>query len=110
MIIYLSSQLVFKGSADSQVFLIDEEKKQKSIISFTGFLNTTSDSLDKFRVSDLVIYNGNSVDQIRETSLTRSKDNTITEHHSFRRFDLTPGYSEMIVRWLFEAEDIEYFN
>ena len=84
-----SSQLVFSGSADTQVFLITA-KEQKQIISFSGFLNSTTDSLEEFRPNEVNIYSGSNVKNIKETMLKRSAENMTNEHHSFRRFEVTP--------------------
>lgn len=111
MIIYVSSQLVFEGSADSQLFLIDEKQKQKFIISFTGFLpSTTTTDLKTFRVEEITIYDGESVDRIRNTALARIEKGVVTENHSFRRFDLTDENKTVIAEALFSANDVEYFD
>jgi len=100
-----SAQLVFEGSADTQIFLITE-RERNFLISFSGFLNTTSDALDKFRCSEIDIYTGVNVPQIVKTTMKRSEDNMTTEHHSFRRFEITPELKQMMVDWMFSAEEL----
>lgn len=101
-----SSQLVFTGSADTQIFLINEAA-QKSLISFSGFLNSTDDNIENFRCSEIIIYTGANVRNIIETTLKRSADNQVNEHHSFRQFDITPKLKQLIVDWTFTAEMLD---
>jgi hypothetical protein len=101
-----SSQLVFAGSADSQIFLINE-KEQSFLISFSGFLNSTTDDVKNFRCSELVIYTGANVKNIIDTTLKRSAEGKVTEHHSFRRFELTAELKTLIVDWMFSAEVLQ---
>ncbi|MDC7247083.1 MAG: hypothetical protein PQJ35_01950 [Sphaerochaetaceae bacterium] len=101
-----SSQLVFQGSADTQIFLINE-KEQSFLISLSGFLNSTDDQLENFRCSEIILYTGANVKNIIDTTMKRSSENTITEHHSFRQFDLTPKLKELIVDWMFSAEMLQ---
>ena len=105
--IIASSQKVFEGSADTQLFLVSEQSDQKFLVSFSGFLNSTSDDLDAFRVSELLLYQGNNVRNILATVKKRSEENIVTEHHSFRRFELNPGLKEKCVEWLFAAQVLE---
>lgn len=109
-ILYCSSQLVFEGSADSQIFVLDTEKSMNFIISFTGFLPSTTSGLKDFRVEEISIYDGNSVSRIRDTALARIEKGVVTENHSFRKFDLTDENKALIVDWMFNANDIEYFD
>ena len=101
-----SSQLIFAGSADTQIFLVDE-KEQFFLISFSGFLNRTTDSLDMFRSDEVIIYTGSNINRIKETVLKRSAENMETEHHSFRQFDITPELKEQIINWLFSSETLQ---
>jgi hypothetical protein len=101
-----SVQLVFQGSADTQIFLINE-KEQDFLLSFSGFLNSTDDKVVNFRCSEIVLYTGANVKNIVDTTLSRSAENKVTEHHSFRQFDLTPKLKELVVDWLFNAEILQ---
>ena len=106
--IIASAQLVFAGSADTQVFLISEKhQSQKFLISFSGFLNSTSDSLDNFRCNEIDIYTGANVQNIIETTMKRSEKDVVSEHHSFRRFDLTPVLAQKIVEWMFSSDVLQ---
>ncbi len=98
-----SAQLVFQGSADTQIFLINE-REQDFLISFSGFLNSTDDNIENFRCSEIILYTGVNVKNIVDTTLARSAENKVTEHHSFRQFDLTPKLKELLVDWLFNSE------
>jgi len=102
----VNSQLVFEGSADTQVFLITG-KPQQFLISFSGFLKSTDEDILKFNCHEVIIYTGAQVQRIVETSLERSKDNTISPFHSFRRFILTDQLKMKIVDWMFNAEDLQ---
>ena len=100
-----SAQLVFEGSADTQIFLISERSK-KFLISFSGFLGSTSDKIENFRCSEIDIYTGANVSQIVKTTMKRSEDNMTTEHHSFRRFEITPQLKQLMIGWMFSADEI----
>jgi len=104
--IAMSSQLVFQGSADTQIFLINE-KEQDFLISFSGFLNSTDDNIENFRCSEIILYTGANVKNIVDTTLARSAENKRTEHHSFRQFDLTSKLKELVVEWLFNADMLQ---
>lgn len=104
-----SSQLVFKGSADTQVFLITG-KEQKSLISFSGFLKSTDQDINHFDCHEIIIYTGAQVKNIIATSLERSKNNGMSEFHSFRRFDLSEELKIKIVDWLFGTEDLQVLD
>ena len=104
-----SSQLVFKGSADTQVFLITG-KEQKSLISFSGFLKSTDQDISNLDCHEIIIYTGAQVKNIISASLERSKKNTISEFHSFRRFDLSEELKLKLVDWLFGAEDLQVMD
>lgn len=100
-----SAQLVFAGSADTQIFLISEKhQKQGFLISFSGFLNSTTDSLDNFRCEEIVIYSGANVQNIIETTMKRSEEDKVTEHHSVRKIDITPELKQLMVDWMFSAD------
>ena len=101
-----SAQLVFAGSADTQIFLINE-REQDFLISFSGFLNSTDDNIENFRCSEIILYMGANVKNIVDTTLARSAENKITEHHSFRQFDFTPKLKELVVEWLFSADMLQ---
>jgi hypothetical protein len=101
----VSSQLVFAGSADTQLYLVSSKHQNKNfLISFSGFLNTTADSVENFRCSEINIHTGANVKDIIGTLMERSKDNKVTEHHSFRRFPLTPQLKQLVVEWIFSAD------
>lgn len=103
----VSSQLVFEGSADTQVFLINKEHQTKDfLISFSGFLNSTRDNIENFRCSEMIIYTGENVKDIVETTMQRSKESRTTEHYSFRRYPVSSGLKPMVVDWIFSVEQL----
>ncbi len=63
-----SSQLVFQGSADTQIFLINE-KEQNFLISFSGFLSNCAENVENFRPNEVIIYRGANVKNIVTTQL-----------------------------------------
>jgi len=97
--------MLFPGSADTQLFLINDKKEQSFLISFSGYLNSTTDPLEGFRPSEVILYKGSNVKNIRDTAMQRSADKIENEHHSFRRISLTTKLKEMIIDWIFVADD-----
>lgn len=100
-----SAQLVFAGSADTQIFLINE-RDHNFLISFSGFLSSTSAPLTDFQCDEIIIYQGANVKNIIDTTLKKSAENQVTEHHSFRQFDITPKLKELMVEWLFTSDTL----
>jgi hypothetical protein len=102
-----SGQLVFEGSVDTQLYLISGKPDQSILISFTGFLDSTSQDIEHFRVAEMLIYSGGNVKRIIDTVMKRSQEDIVNEHHSFRRFNLTTSRKELIVGWMFSAQTLE---
>ena len=103
MYLAVSSQLVFAGSADTQIFVMSDEVPNQ-LLSFSGFLGSTSDDIENFRISDAILYTGSNVGNIFTTTNKRIADNKTSEHHSFRRFEINTSLMRKMFNWLFEIE------
>ncbi len=106
--IYASSQQVFEGSADTQLFLDSGKPDQSYVISFSGFLNTTTDDLEGYRATELIFYRGETAKNLLRTMKKRAEEGVVNEHHSFRRFPMTRELKEKIVEWMFKADVLDF--
>lgn len=102
----VSSQLVYKGTADTQIYLISPENPD-FLILFTGFLGTTDEDINQFQCLEIIYYTGSQVDKIIKMAMSRGQEKITTPFLSYRRIGDTDEIAAKMVDWLFTIEDIE---
>lgn len=101
MYIIASAQLVFAGSADTTLFLIDESGGP--LLAMSGFLNSTTDPIENFRGEEALLYTDNA-DRVREVNIGRVSSDKTSEHHSTRKFEMTDFTIKMFIKAAFSPD------